>query len=150
MIDSSLALMVCGSGVTFFLIHSERGLPIRKVLFQVEYFERMFACAFCTGYWVGLLVGIAHSTIDLTNAGNTINLFLLVEIVFYTVLLGMGTGIVSIVMDRLIDLGDAAVHGVSMVHSFIPDSDSSTPSKLQPLDEEDTAPTVSVSHSYLE
>lgn len=116
MIDSSLAMMICGAGTTFFLIHSERGRPIRNVLFKVEYFERMFACSFCTGYWVGLLIALVHPGMW---TGYTI--LEVTGMMAGAVMMGMGTGIMSILIDRLIDLGDASVHAASMMQSNMPD-----------------------------
>ena len=117
MVDSSLAMMVCGAGITFFLIHSERGRPFRRLLFKIEYFERMFACSFCTGYWVGILVAVFYAS----TAWVYTDILGVVVVWANIIMLGMGTGIMSILIDRLIDLGDAAVHSAAMVQSNMPD-----------------------------
>ena len=110
----NLNLMICGAGTTFFLIHSERGEIVRRILFRIEYFERMFACPFCTGYWVGIILFVCAGSLGLLLPASPSGIFL-------AVMNGMGTGILSILIDRLIDLGDASVHTASMIHSLVPD-----------------------------
>ena len=140
MIDSNLAMMVCGAGVTFFLIHSERAAPIRWVLFKFEYFERMFACPFCTGYWVGLFTAMFYWYMQFGIEGMTLErgVWAMADVI----MMGMGTGILAIVLDRLIDLGDASVQGVVLAQSVLSDELEVVYAENLNEDEEPTDPSI--------
>jgi len=133
MIDSNISMMLCGAGFTFFAMHSERGEFIRRFLFRLEYFERMFACAFCTGYWVGLLFSLFYHVLVMHPDGWPQDVHHAVWILVDCVAMGMGTGIVAIFIDKVLDIGDAAIHGVSLAQSLVPADDISSLDALESL-----------------
>ncbi len=50
-------------GVTFFLRDSELFHPVRRRLVVVEFFRKLFLCAYCTGFYSGLFVFVLAHTL---------------------------------------------------------------------------------------
>lgn len=55
-----IILLLACFGVTFTLMYAEilDIIPIRPLLLKIEFFKKLLHCAFCTGFWSSLFVGI--------------------------------------------------------------------------------------------
>lgn len=59
LVDLTILLLAC-FGITFTLMYAEilDIIPIRPLLLKVNFFKKLLHCAFCTGFWVSLFIGI--------------------------------------------------------------------------------------------
>lgn len=114
--DNSIAFFVAGSGAVFFLIEAQAGSLIRRILFSLPIFESMFACAFCTGFWVGIMSSLIHIYINDDIQNNTV--------IYRVVMNGMGTAITSMLLMRMIDGAEALMFCSNMLVSSLPSNDS--------------------------
>jgi len=55
-------LLSCCCGMTFTIVHSEimNILKIRQFLHKWEFFKKLTSCSLCTGFWVGVGVGLLY------------------------------------------------------------------------------------------
>lgn len=128
--DINIVSFVAGSGVVFFLTESQAGGIVRTLLFALPYFESMFACAFCTGFWVGVILSSVHMSLS----NNTYDGMML----YTTFINGMGTAITSMLVMRVIDGAEALMFCSNMMVSSIPSDDNSIALLADDTDDIDT------------
>jgi len=56
-------LFAC-AGATFFITNSDAGHIVRYPLIRFRLFFEMFQCAFCTGFWISLLLTVMVALLD--------------------------------------------------------------------------------------
>ena len=47
-------------GLCFILKYSSIIQPVRVHLFEYSFFERLFKCSMCLGFWCGICLGVLH------------------------------------------------------------------------------------------
>jgi hypothetical protein len=54
--------LFCAFGLTCIIVHGQilDILKIRALYNKIEFFKKLFSCSLCTGWWVGLLLGIIY------------------------------------------------------------------------------------------
>lgn len=60
-------LLASCCGITFTIVHAEimNILGIRQFLNQFSFFKKLIKCSLCTGFWVGLLVGLCYVNLQM-------------------------------------------------------------------------------------
>lgn len=53
-----IAYTIASIGLTFILKYSTILKPIRSYLCRWKWFDELFSCSLCLGFWVGLYIGI--------------------------------------------------------------------------------------------
>jgi len=102
------------AGFTFYVRESAKGLFLRTLLEKVPYTRDMLHCAFCTGFWAGILfqcvieIETIYSSITATpKDGFTVNVILSVFRVFIY-------GYAGAIASRLTELFSAMADGLAL------------------------------------
>lgn len=93
-------LPVVAAGITFFLVYSEAGDPVNRLLSRVKLLDRMLRCSFCTGYWIGAL--LAGFELLWKQANVSLSDFLL-----YSVFMGFCGAVSSFVLEKAAWVGES-------------------------------------------
>jgi len=100
-----LLVVLAAAGITFWITQSEMGGPIRNTVGRISFFGRMFECAFCTGFWAGLLSAVAVGTVAALEGQGVAWL----HDGMMALLIAFASAIAALALDSISELADAQV-----------------------------------------